>query len=73
MEWISSKKYLPGDGNWKIVRCINKDLTVFYFMALYVEGWSFFDDDKKYEENMRVTHWCCADKVNEKEDNFEDY
>ncbi len=59
--WISVKQMLPGyDIRWCIVLTINKDSCRFSFMASYCQDdgvWEFFDDDKGYEESMKITHW----------------
>lgn len=64
MEWINVEKYLPGNKfDWVIVRCVNPDKEVFYFMAIYHKGWEYFDDGQEYEKSMRITHWCIPDEV----------
>jgi hypothetical protein len=63
MKWISVEEFLPGEKlNWVIVRCKNKDIEGFYFMAIHgFEGWDFFNDEDK--EGMIVTHWCIPDPI----------
>jgi Protein of unknown function (DUF551) len=64
-EWIDIDDAMPPNNlSWVIVRCINEDheahsfAATFYFMATYHCGaWDYFDDDKKYDETMQVTHW----------------
>jgi hypothetical protein len=73
MEWISVEKYLPGDSiGLVIVRCINRDLDPFYFMAIYTyTGWEYFNeskdfnDNKDFKESIRITHWTYPDLVPE--------
>jgi hypothetical protein len=74
MNWINALEILPGiHYSWVIVRTVNKDKTIFYFMASFSNGkWNYFDNDKDYENNMRVTHWCIPDTVISRDD-FDSY
>lgn len=52
----------PRDGEYYIVRAINKDSQSFYFMAYFeydANKWIYFDENLDHEEkNLNVTHWC---------------
>lgn len=71
-EWYSVEDCMPpNDGDWRIVRTINKDECAdFYFMAYYSHEdfrWSYFDEDEieSREKTMQVTHWCNVPQVAE--------
>lgn len=72
-EWVDANSFIPENNNWKIVRCEHAHLNeecVYYFMAYFwkEKGWQYFDDDKGYQESMKVTHWMNEPYISVKEE-----
>lgn len=62
MKWYDIRKFIPSDDTWLMVRCINNDNNVFYFMARFFhEEWDFFNDEST--EHMTITHFCIPEPV----------
>ena len=56
-EWFSADDVLPGNENYKIIRCEDRNLAIYYFKGFYKGNrWVFLTPHGDVEMS-KVTHW----------------